>query len=302
MFNVSLYLTVVLAWGTTWLAIKFQLGVVEPEVSLVYRFALAALLVFGWAALRRERLRFPWRDHLAFAVMGVCLFSTNFYVFYLAAEDLTSGLLAVLFSTASIINIINARIFLGRPLNGRVVAGALCGFTGIATVFWPELATFDLSNAKALGVLLGICGATCFSLGNMVSVRLQRARLPIVSSNAWGMAYGTGVLVVYALIAESPYTFDPRLPYTASLLYLAVIGSLVAFAAYLTLLGRIGAERAAYATVMFPIVALGLSTIFEGYVWTLGAVVGVALVLFGNLLVLMPGKSAARTGEVENTA
>ncbi len=290
MFDVLLYLVVVLAWGTTWLAIKFQLGVVAPEASLVYRFALAALLVFLWAAWRRERLGYARRDHLAFAAMGVCMFSTNFYAYYLAAEHVTTGLLAVLFSTVSILNIFNGRIFLGRGLNPRVLLGALCGFAGITTVFWPEVAAFGLSDGKTLGLLLGLGGALCFSLGNMVSARVQARGLPIVAGTAWSMLYGTAWLLVLALAAGSVFTFDPRLPYTASLLYLVGVGSLIAFGAYLTLLGRIGAERAAYATVLFPIIALGLSTLFEGYVWTPGAAAGVALVLFGNFLVLAPAK------------
>ena len=299
MFDLLLYIVVVLAWGTTWLAIKFQLGVVAPEVSLVYRFGLAALMVFAWARLRRERLRFAWRDHLAFALMGAFMFSTNFYLFYLAAEGVTTGLLAVIFSTVSILNIFNARIFLGRPFHGRVLLGAACGFAGIATVFWPELAAFDLANAKAAGLLLGLGGALSFSLGNMVSARVQTRGLPIVAGNAWSMAYGTALLCLFALISGSAFNFDPRLPYTASLVYLAVVGSLVAFAAYLTLLGRIGAERAAYATVMFPIIALGLSTLFEGYVWTPGAMIGVALVLFGNILVLAPSRRRAKGAVTE---
>ncbi len=286
--DLLLYIVVVLAWGTTWLAIKFQLGVVAPEASLVYRFALAAVLVFLWAMARRERLGFAWRDHLAFAAMGVFMFSTNFYLFYRAAEEVTTGLLAVIFSTVSILNIMNGRLFLGRDLNGRVLLGALCGVAGIATVFWPEVAALESSNARATGLLLGLGGALCFSFGNMVSARVQARGLPIVAGTAWSMLYGTAWLLALALVAGSAFTFDPRLPYTASLLYLVGVGSLVAFGAYLTLLGRIGAERAAYATVLFPIIALGLSTLFEGYVWTLGAAAGVALVLFGNFLVLAP--------------
>lgn len=300
MTNFLLYAVTVAVWGTTWLAIKFQLGVVSPEASLVYRFALAALLVFAWALARRYRLRFGPRDHLAFALLGLFMFSTNFYVFYLAAAYLTTGLLALIFSTVSMLNIINGAIFLGRRVTPRVLAGALCGTAGIAVIFWPEIADFDLGSGGTIGLLLSITGALSFSFGNMVSARKQAEGLPVVPANAWGMVYGTLWLLGYSFIADADFTFDSSPLYVGSLLYLAVFGSVVAFAAYLTLLGRIGAARSAYATVLFPVVALGLSTLYEGYVWTLGAGIGVALVLLGNLLVLAPSRrplaGAARHG------
>lgn len=286
MTNVLLYAVTVLVWGSTWLAIKFQLGVVAPEVSLAYRFALAAAAMFLWVGVKGLGLRFAWRDHLRFALTGAFMFSTNFYLFYLAAFDLTTGLLAVIFSTVSIMNIANGALFLGRRVTLRVLAGALCGVTGIAVIFWPELAGFDLDSAGTRGLLLGVGGALCFSFGNMVSARNQANGLPVVPANAWGMAYGALLLFLFALLSRATFNFDPAFPYVASLLYLAVFGSVVAFAAYLTLLGRIGADRSAYATVLFPVIALGLSTLFEGYVWTAGAAAGVGLVLLGNLLAL----------------
>ncbi len=293
MTNVLLYAVTVLVWGSTWLAIKFQLGVVAPEVSLAYRFALAAAIMFCWVGTKGFRLRFGWRDHVCFALTGAFMFSTNFYVFYLAAFDLTTGLLAVIFSTVSIMNIANGALFLGRRVTPRVLVGALCGTMGIAVIFWPELAGFDLDGAGTRGLLLAVGGALCFSLGNMVSARNQARGLPVVSANAWGMAYGTLLLFVFALLSGAAFNFDPAFPYVASLLYLAVFGSVVAFAAYLTLLGRIGAERSAYATVLFPVIALGLSTFFESYLWTPGAVLGVGLVLLGNALALAPVRRRA---------
>jgi len=293
LFNVSLYAITVLIWGTTWIALKFQVGSVAPELSVAYRFAIASAIVFGWALATRQRLRFAWRSHLLLAVMGAFLFSFNFYFFYRAAAFMTSGLLAVVFSLAVVLNIINGRLLLGRRAAPRTLAAAALGLAGIVALFWPEVERFDLADAGTAGLLLSLAGTLCFSLGNMASARAQLLGLPIVSCNAWGMAYGSLIMFVLALVGGAPFTFDPSPSYSAALLYLAIFGSVFGFGAYLTLLGRIGADRAAYATVLFPLVALAISTLVEDYVWTPVALIGVALVLGGNLLVLLPGRRPA---------
>jgi len=288
LFNALLYGATVLIWGTTWIALTFQVGPVAPELSVAYRFAIAAAVVFFWCLATRHRLRFGARTHLHFAVMGACLFCFNFYFFYQAAAYLTSGLLAVVFSTTVVMNIVNGRLVLGRRATGRTLLAAALGLAGIMLLFWPEVRSLDLGDAGTLGLLLSLTGTLCFSLGNMASARAQMLGLPVLSCNAWGMAYGAVFMFALALVSGTPFTFDAAVPYVVSLLYLAIFGSVIAFAAYLTLLGRIGADRASYATVLFPLVALAISTVFEGYVWTAGALLGVALVLGGNLLVLLP--------------
>ena len=288
MFNASLYGLTVLIWGTTWIAIKYQVGEVAPELSVAYRFALAAAAVFVWALLTRQRLRFALRNHVLLMAMGACMFCFNFYFFYLAAGFLTSGLMAVVFSTASVMNIINGRLLLGRRSTPRTLLGAALGIAGVAALFWPEVRAFDLADAGVAGLLLSLLGTLCFSLGNMTSVRAQAEGLPILACNAWGMAYGALIMFGLAAVVGAPLTFDTGFPYVAALLYLAIFGSVLAFGAYLTLLGRIGADRAAYATVLFPIVALAISTVFEDYLWTTEALAGVVLVLIGNVLVLTP--------------
>lgn len=294
-FNASLYGITVLIWGTTWIAISYQVGTVAPELSVGYRFVIAAALVFVWALILRQSLRFAWRTHLLLAAMGFCLFSVNFYLFYQAAAYLTSGLLAVVFSTASVMNIVNGRILLGRRSEPRTLLGALLGICGVALMFWPEVQSFDLADAGVAGLLLSLGGTFCFSLGNIASARAQAQGLPVISCTAWGMAYGALAMCTLALVNGAELTLDPRPAYVISLLHLAVFGSVLAFGAYLTLLGRIGADRAAYATVLFPLVALAISTVVENYVWTPAALVGVVLVLAGNFLVLLrPGAKVRR--------
>ncbi len=291
--STTLYLATVLIWGSTWFAIKFQLGVVAPEVSVVYRFALASLALLGFCAWRRLALRFNARAHAWMAAQGLFLFGLNYVVLYWATETLTSGLIAVVFSTIVLMNIFLAALFFAQRIEPVMVAGALAGLAGIALVFWPQLTALSERGAWQ-GVALSVLGTAFASLGNMVSQRNQGQRLPVIQSNAFGMGYGAALMAVWALARGAEWTYDPAPAYTVSMLYLVLFGSILAFGGYLTLLGRIGAARAAYAMVVFPLVALGISTLFEDYRWTPAAGTGVLLVLAGNALVIASRPGAGR--------
>ncbi len=299
--NGGLYLLTVLIWGSTWYAITFQLGVVHPILSVAYRYLIAAALLVGFCFARGKTLHFGPREHLGIAAQGAFLFSLNYVLFYIAAGHLTSGLLALTFSTILLMNMLNGAWLFGFPISRQVLAGAGLGFCGMALVFWPEVASFEASRNTLFGIGLSIFATYLASLGNMGSVYTQRRGLPVVQTNALGMAYGAVITLLVAAgaaaVGQLEFAFDPAFPYLASLLYLAVFGSVIAFGAYLTLLGRIGADRAAYAMVVFPLVALAISTLFEGYRWTGPAIAGTVLILAGNVLVLKgrrtPKKSPA---------
>lgn len=280
------YIAVVLIWGTTWFAILFQLGQVDPLVSVIYRFALASAILMVYCRVRKLPMRYSPRDHGFMALLGAFLFALNYWLFYVAEFYLTSGLVAVVFSTIIIFNIVFGTIFLGTPVRGKVVVGAALGLLGIGMVFRPELAAFTLSDKGMVGLLLSLVATVAASLGNITSARNQMAGIPVVQANAWGMAYGTLFMVIAALIGGKHFTFEATFPYVMSLLYLALFGSVFAFGMYLTLIGRIGADRAAYSTLLFPLVALALSLVFEGYRPAPLALAGVGLILGGNWLVL----------------
>jgi drug/metabolite transporter (DMT)-like permease len=286
MYNTFLYLVTVLIWGSTWLAIKFQLGIVSPELSVAYRFALAAAILIIFSLVRRLPLRFNLRTHSFFALQGLLLFSLSYMLVYLAEGILTSGLVAIIFSLIIIFNVIFGAIFLRNPIRLRVVIGGVIGLLGLAFVFWPELSTFDLTSQKMLGVAMTFIATISASLGNVVSARNQRHELPVIQTNAFGMLYGALIMIGLTLFRGSQLQFDTSPGYLLSLFYLAIFGSVIAFGSYLTLLGRIGLDRAAYVTVLFPIIALLLSTLFEGLTWGTLQLAGVALVLVGNALVI----------------
>jgi drug/metabolite transporter (DMT)-like permease len=284
--DLGLYAGTVLVWGTTWLALKFQLGVVDPQVSIVWRFLIAAPLMFLVCRIAGAPILFPLRTHLRFAALGLFLYSTNFILFYNAGHFVVSGLLSVIFSLASVTNIVLAVFMLGERLRPRVVVGALLGLCGVALMFWPEIAAGEFGHGALIGLGLGVLGCLSFSTGNIISARIYRAGIPVLSANAWGVTYGVAVNAIVALVAGSAFVIEPSQRYILSLLWLAIPGSVLAFWMYLALLQRIGADRAAYTTVLSPVLALLVSTLVEDYGWSAAAVAGLALVAAGNVLVL----------------
>lgn len=285
MGQIGLYIAVVLIWGSTWIAIKYQLAV-PPEVAVAYRFVLATMVLFAWCGLRRLPMCFSLRDHAFMAALGTCLFSVNYVMIYIADGYLGSGLLAVVFSSIVIMNMINGAIFFHRLPERRTVIGAVIGMAGIALIFVPDLIHFDVNAGGSVGLLVSIAGSYIASLGNMASARNQGRGIPVVQANAFGMLYGSLLLLGYIAITGTPLQFVWQPSFIISLLYLAVFGSVLAFGMYLTLLGRIGPDRAAYSSVMFPVVALLIATFAEGFVWHANIVWGVVLTLLGNIVIL----------------
>ncbi len=282
----------VLIWGSTWLAIEFQLGVVAPEVSIVYRYLAASGILFIWCKVKGLKLSFNRKSHYWFALMGLLMFCLNYILAYHAQIYITSALSAIAFSSMLWMNIINSRLFFGARVSGRIFLGAALGISGIFILFGPQVRVVSLSDGVFFGSVLAVVGALMASFGNMASQAAQKEQLPVVQSNAWSMLYGGLMTTAVAIVQGHEFSFDPSFQYLASLAYLTVFGSVIAFGAYLTLLGRIGAYRAGYASVMFPVVALILSMLFEGLALDTTIMVGFALVLTGNLLVLTRGRKA----------
>lgn len=281
-----LYFTTVLVWGSTWYAIACQLGTVPIDISVFYRFALAAILLFVWCFTKKSNMKFSWKDHVLFVSQGFFQFSMNYLAAYEATCHISSGLNAVGFSMILVFNIMNSALFFGTRLTTAVFLGALSGLLGILVIFWPSIMSFDLSNSGILGIIFSLLCAVFASFGNMISAYNQKRAIPVVESNAYGMGYGALWLLLMIFLSGDIFQFDMSFGYISSLVYLSVLGTIVAFWSYLTLLGRIGASRAAYVHVLTPVVALVLSTFLEGFVWETHIFMGVGLILLGNVIIL----------------
>ncbi|WP_241581635.1 DMT family transporter [Rosenbergiella nectarea] len=297
--NGLLYLCVVGIWGTTWFAIALQQGEVPILVSIFWRFALAGGLLLLISRWRLGKNPLSWRDHGFCLIQGLCAFSLNFYCFYLAAAHITTGIESVIFSMAILFNAINQALFYRITPVKRFWPAAALGIVGIAILFSDQWGTKHFSASLGLGVALSLLGTYGFSLGNMLSIRHQRKGLAILTTNSWAMCYGAAVAGALSYFLGNSFILPAQPLYLGALFYLALFGSVIGFGAYYLLVGRIGAGQAAYTTVLFPLVALAISTRFEGYQWHPHAVVGLGVVLLGNFIMFFPlhkfGKSRLRS-------
>ena len=288
--NAVLFIVCALVWGTTWRAIKYQLGPVDPMLSISYRFAAASAALLLYCLITKRRMKYSPKDHVFMALSGVFMFCLNYVCVYFAERDLPSGLVAVSMTTMIFLNALNNRIFLGAKLSSKTLLGGVVGIAGLSCIFYPEISSFSVTGVSGAALALSLLGALSASFGNTAAQVCQRREIPVVPLQAYAMLYGGLLTFLAAMVRRVPVTFDTTPGYVLSLLYLAVFGSVVAFMAYLTLLKNIGSDKAAYVTLMTPVVALSVSSIFEGYQWTGAALVGVALIVYGNRIALQKNR------------
>jgi len=283
---VILYVTLVLIWGSTWAAIPYQLGVVAAEVSVGYRFGIAAVVLYLYALVSRRQIRLPGSAYPFVLLQGTFLFCLNYFLVYYGTARITSGLVAVLFSSIILFNTVFERLFFRTKIDDRILLASGLGLTGIVMIFWHEVSIVSLGDETVVGIILVLFGTLLASLGNMAAVVNTRRALPVVAVNAHGMAWAAGLSFVISALLGREFAFSFEQGYVLSLAFLAVFGSAIAFGCYLALIRRIGSARAAYSSVLFPVVALAISTVVEDYEWTIVAAVGILLTLVGNWLIL----------------
>lgn len=297
MKNAFLYIITVLIWGSTWLAIEFQIEEASIFVSVMYRFIIAAMVMWAFCFWRKLPMKFDWVDHGFFALLAIGCFSLNYLFMYWAQVYLTSAMTSIAFSTLLLMNICNTRLFFGKTVESKVYVGATLGIVGIIALFWHDIYAQFTQPQQGLGtdMLIGLgaalSGTLVASLGNMVSVRNSKKQIGIIQGNAWGMLYGAIFLFVIAFLSGESFIFNASTSYFAALGYLSVFGTVIAFGSYFALLKNIGPEKASYAIVLFPVVAVILGSFYDGFQWYLTTILGFALVVLGNLIVLMPKDS-----------
>jgi drug/metabolite transporter (DMT)-like permease len=284
--NWMLYTIVIATWGTSWLAIKYQLGDVHPQMSVAYRFILSGVILLIFCLIRKKDLKFNKHQHLRILFQAVFIFSTNYIFIYRSSMYLPSGLESIIFSTMTFMNIFNSRVFLKQKISRDVIIATVIGFLGIVLVFNKELKNFESSTNVLLGIVLGLASSYTASLGNIISANNQKLGLPVIQSTALGMLYGGIWTFILSLFMGIEPTFSMKTEYIGSLLFLSIFASILAFVSYLTLLGRIGPSRAGYCVLVFPLIAVTLSVFFEGYQLGMADVLGVLLVLSGNYMVM----------------
>ena len=286
--NALLYFVVLLAWGSSWFAISFQLGDVAPQVSIVWRFLLASIILFAWCYLRDLKLSFPWRDHLSWLLLGFFLFCVNYICAYFGTFYLASGLVCLIFSTLTLFTVLNGFVFFKKPIRLPILIGAVVGIAGLSVIFSNEISSADwsLESGVVKGFLWMLLATFFASIGMLLSGQFQARKMPLVQSNAFSMLYGSLILLFYIAVSDVSFSFNTSYSYVISLVYLALIASVIGFGVYLKLVGNIGADKASYVNIFTPTIALLLSTLFENYEWSWVGLIGVLLIIIGNIIVL----------------
>ena len=285
-YNIFLFLFAICCWSPTWYVIKFQLGNVDPVLSVAYRFFIAALILFFFTIITKRKISFKLQDHFWFFLLGINLFSLNYILFYIANLYLISGIVAVCFSALIFMNILNERIFFQIKATYKTYLASMIGLLGLFIIFNKEIIGFTYSNKVHYGILLGIIATYFASLGNIISLRNSKNNLPIISTLSYAMLYGSIFTFIVSVILNKEIIFDISFSYITSLLFLSFVGSVLAFTLYLKLIEQIGAGRAGYIGAIVPVVALIISTYFENLVWNQRIIFGLFLLIIGAVLVI----------------
>lgn len=286
------FFVVSLIWGSTWLVIRGQLGTVPASWSLTYRFAIAAIAMFLLSSIMRQkwsidRALIPWT-----VLIGLLQFLLNFNFIYVAENYVTSGLVAVIFALLVVPNTVLSKFWLGRKIGLQFSIGSAIAVVGVALLMIREYRVAPVSSSDVLvGIALAICGVVCASIANVVQALPKIARYPTIPTLAWAMLWGALANAAYSYAVFGAPVFDLRPSYLGGLFYLAIIGSVVTFPLYFRIVHDLGPGKAAYTSVAVPVIAMVLSSLFEGYKWSSLAICGASLALIG-LVVAMTARKA----------
>jgi drug/metabolite transporter (DMT)-like permease len=286
MNNLILFTATLFCWSPTWYLIKFQLGYVDPLVSVFYRFVSASLIIFVYLIIKRKSLKFSFNRHIWFLFFGTCLYSLNYVFFYTSNTYLVSAFPAIVFSTVVIMNILGEWFYFKKKPTVNTLIGATIGMIGIIIIFNEEIFNFSFNNGTHIGLFLALLGTFCASTGNMVHQRNLNNNFPLIQTIAFAMLYGSLITLLITQLNNTELLFEFTFRYIASLAYLSVFGSIFAFIFYLKLLEKVGPGRAGYVGVVMPVIALLISTIFENLKWQIDLIIGLPILLIGAVLVI----------------
>lgn len=284
--NAVLFSICTLIWGTTWIALIYQVHDMHVMLSVALRFAVAALMLGSFCLLKGISLKISLAQHKWVALSGIFIYTLDYSFLYAAQQYMISALLAVLSSSVIYFNVVLRRIVMGTPIRLEVVIGATVGLFGIIAIFLPEFEDIELEQGLVFGLLFASGSFLSAAFGNVVSEKVLQGKTSVLQLNFWGMLYGVLVTGTVAFIDGAELVWPDKSRYYIALIYLSAVGSVIAFAVYMKLIQQMGSDKAAYVVLVYPIVALIVSTFFEGYQWTYLSVFGVVLVLIGNAIAM----------------
>jgi drug/metabolite transporter (DMT)-like permease len=286
------FLLITLIWGSTWIVIKDQLGSVPAVWSVSYRFCVAGAAMLAIAMLRGEGLRIGRGGFVLAAMLGTFQFVVNYNFVYAAELYITSGLAAVVFALLVVPNTILAWLFFGQRVTGRFALGSAVAMAGVALLFVQEMRHAAVSADGVLtGLALVLVAVLAASISNVMQIMPAIKARPVAPLLGWAMLYGATANAVFGWAYFGPPVAEPRLGYWVGIVYLGLIASALAFWLYFDLIRKIGPAKAAYSSVLIPMIAMVISTFAEGYRWSPLALAGGALALAGLVIALRSSRA-----------
>lgn len=284
--NILLFALCALIWGSTWFFIKLQIATTSPLISVLYRFVISVILLFLICHLFKRPLKFDSKTHRFLFLQGIFNFSLNYILTYKAETLAPSAIVALSFTSLVYFNTFGLYFFFKKPVGKQVLVGGLLGGIGIYLLFYKDFVGLDSSHQPLIALGIGLLASVCASIGNMISHHLHERKIPVLSFNFWGMLYGSICTLVVCLVDGEKFSIEMTPQFIYSTLYLAIIGTVVAFGFYFHLLGRIGAAKASFTSIVSPAIAVLVSGVFENFQLTSLVMMGVTLILIGNAVTL----------------
>ena len=282
------FLTCSLIWGLTWISIKFQIPYADGSVAVFYRFVFSSFIMLVVCLATKTNLNYTATTHVRFLLQGLFMFSFNFLLTYWASSMASSALIALTYTTLIFFNMFGAFLFFNTPFEKKVVTGALVSFLGMGLIALNEYLQRGLNPLSLTGIFISLVGVLSASAGNLLSTSIRRQHIPILASNGWSMFYGAIVTGLFCLVSQKSFHVNVTQEFILSFIYLSILGTVVSFWSYIKLIENIGPTKAAFTSVVSPIIALAVSTFFENFHWTMFLLAGSALCIVGNIMALVP--------------
>ncbi len=283
------FLTCSFIWGLTWIAIQYQFHAIDSNAAVFYRFIAASFILFSYAWIKKIPLKFGKAEHISFATQGFFMFCLNYLLTYWASHLAPSALVALAFTSLIFFNMFGGRLFLNLPIEKKVFWGASISLIGMAFISLNEMKNYDLHPTSIIGFFISLIATISASAGNLVSLKNRQKKIPITSNNAWGMLYGALLTLFYCVATQRSFiisSFDSS--FVLSFVYLTVFGTIISFGCYLKLIELFGPSKAAFTSVVSPVIAVGVSHYFENLPLTAYLMLGILFCLTGNIIALIP--------------
>lgn len=276
-------------WGLTWIAIQYQFHAIDSNTAVFYRFIMASIILFAYARLKKLSLKFKKEEHFSFAIQGFFMFCLNYLLTYWASHLAPSALLALAFTSLIFFNMFGGRVFLNLQIERKVFGGAIISLAGMFFIYYNEIKTYDMHPTSIIGFIISLVATMSASVGNLISLKNRQKKIPITANNAWSMLYGAILTLIFCTLTQKSFIIQNiDSSFLLSFLYLTIFGTIISFGSYLKLIELFGPSKAAFTSVISPIIAVGASFFFENLTLTPYLILGILFCLMGNIIALIP--------------